>query len=99
MKKITVVPSVITIAGSREALDAVDVISTEPIDLEKAPPAPATFEKKVKLVLPTGVQVQSGEREVTVSIYYIPPSGDVGGRVSRTGRGTASKVLPLASLP
>jgi YbbR domain-containing protein len=68
VKKIEVDPAVISVYGSKEVLDKLDLVETEPIDLAEL--AESTT-KKAKLVLPNGVSLaenQSAEVSVKVEI-------------------------------
>lgn len=66
VKRIEVAPAVLSVKGTKEALSQLEVIETEPIDLNNAS---ASFEKKARVVLPNGVTLEEGEKgAVTVNV-------------------------------
>ncbi|MBI4994160.1 hypothetical protein HZC21_00740 [Candidatus Peregrinibacteria bacterium] len=66
VKKVEVNPAVVLVQGQKEVLGKIEIIETEKIDLKGAQ---ASFEKKVKIVLPTGVSLAEGEKaEVSVKV-------------------------------
>lgn len=66
IKKIETAPAVVSVVGMKEALLAVNMLVTENIDLKDVS---ASFEKKVKLVLPKEIKLAQGEpAEVTVKV-------------------------------
>lgn len=70
VKKIEVSPAVISVAGSRDVLDKLEMLETEPIDLKDVT---ESMVKKVKLVLPNGVSGAGGQaNEVTVKLEIEP---------------------------
>lgn len=72
VKTIEVLPAMVFISGSSEALAAIETVETEPIELAGAS---ESFSKKAKLLLPAGVRLQEGqpqEAEVKVVIEKMP---------------------------
>lgn len=66
VKKIVTNPGVTVVTGSRETLEKLDVLETEVIDLKGIE---ESFEKTVKLILPTGISLGEGEKgEVRVGV-------------------------------
>lgn len=66
VKRIEVSPGVISVKGTKEALSQLEIVETEAIDLNSAA---ASFEKKVRVVLPEGVILEEGEKgEVVVKV-------------------------------
>ncbi len=66
VKRIEVAPAVLSVKGTKEVLGQLEVIETEPIDLNNAS---ASFEKKTRVVLPSGVTLEEGEKgEVVVKV-------------------------------
>lgn len=63
VKRIEVSPAVVSVKGSREALSKLEILETEPIDISKVD---ASFEKRVRLVLPVGVALEEGEKAEAV---------------------------------
>lgn len=59
VKRIEVSPAVISVKGPREVLNKLEILETEPIDISKVD---ASFEKRVRLVLPVGVTLEEGEK-------------------------------------
>lgn len=69
IKKIEVEPGVMSVAGSRDALEKVEVIETEPIELKDVPASAQSYEKTVKVLLQQGVSVVAGGKaEVKVKL-------------------------------
>lgn len=67
VKKIEVEPAVISVVGLRDALENLDYIETESVDLKDA--TETIFEKTVKVVLPVGISLASGENnEVKIKV-------------------------------
>lgn len=66
VKGIEVSPAVLSVKGTKEVLNRLEEIETEPIDLNNAS---VSFEKKARVVLPTGVTLEEGEiGEVMVKV-------------------------------
>lgn len=66
VKKVEINPAVVGVAGIKEVLNKIEILETEKIDLKGIS---ASFEKKVKLVLPDGVSLAEGEKwEVVVKV-------------------------------
>lgn len=66
VKNVVVNPLVINVKGLKEALSKLEILSTEKIDMKGIS---ASFEKKVKVILPAGVSFAEGEKgEVTVKV-------------------------------
>lgn len=77
VKKVEVDPGVVSVTGLRDALESTMAIETEAVDLKEFEIAP---EKKVKLVLPQGLQLakgQSAEVTVKVTIEKVLPAAPV----------------------
>lgn len=72
VKTIAVLPAMVFISGSSEALAAIETVETESIELAGAS---ESFTKKAKFLLPAGVRLQEGqpqEAEVKVVIEKMP---------------------------
>lgn len=66
VKKVEINPAVVGVAGIKEVLNKIEILETEKIDLKGIS---ASFEKKVKVVLPDGVELAEGEKgEVVVKV-------------------------------
>lgn len=66
VKNVVIDPLVINVKGLKEALNKLEILSTEKIDMKGIS---ASFEKKVKIILPDGVSLAEGEKgEVIVKV-------------------------------
>jgi YbbR domain-containing protein len=66
VRRIEVSPAVISVKGTKEVLSQLEIVETEAIDVSSAS---ASFEKKVRVVLPAGVSLEEGEKgEVVVKV-------------------------------
>lgn len=63
VKRIEVLPAVVSVKGQRDTLEKLEILETEPIDISKAD---ASFEKRVRIVLPVGVMLEEGEKAEAV---------------------------------
>lgn len=65
VKGVEVIPALISVTGSKEKLEAVSAVETEPVDLSKES---ASFEKNVRIALPEGISMAEGGSTVTLKV-------------------------------